>query len=92
MYALPPIGRPPWLRDFYYWYGFFPGLALLDKPSGVGDYKGPCAIAGPLQACICGTQHWDSMQYTHNYAFSRTAYNVHTRGVNAGRETVIVFR
>ena len=27
---LPPIGRPPsWLRDFDYWYSYFPGLAIL---------------------------------------------------------------
>ena len=36
-YTLPSIGRPPWLRDFYYWYGFCPGLALLNEPSSVGD-------------------------------------------------------
>ena len=40
-YAVHAIGRPPWLRDFYCWYGFYPGLALLYEPFGVGDCKGP---------------------------------------------------
>ena len=56
-YALPFIGRLPWLRDFYHWYGFLPSLALLYEPFGIGDYKGPYALIGLLPAYTCGNQH-----------------------------------
>ena len=80
-YALPFIGRPPWLRDFYYWYGFFSSFALLYEPSGVGDCKGPYALTGPLMVCLCGPQHWGATQHTHNHACSRTVYVLHSRVV-----------
>ena len=66
--ALPSIGKPPWLRDFYCWYGFLLGLALLYEPFGVGDCKGPYALTGPLPVCTCSIQHWGAMQHTHNHA------------------------
>ena len=62
---LPPICRPLWLRALYYWYGFYPGLALLYEPYGIGDCKGLYAPTGPLLAYQYGTQHWDAIQYTH---------------------------
>ena len=83
-YALPSIGSPPCLRDFNYWYGFLLGLALMDELSGVGGCKGPYAPIGPLLACTCGTQHWDAMQYTYNYACSRTVHTLHIRVVTFG--------
>ena len=83
-YTLPSIGRPPWLRDFYCWYGFLLGLALLYEPYGVGDCEGPYVLSGLLSACTCGTQHWGAKQYTHNHACSRIVYVLHTRVVTFG--------
>ena len=83
-YALSSIDRPPWLRDFYCWYGFLLGLAPLYEPFGVGDYKGPYAPTGKLLEYMCGTQHWGAMQYTHNHAYSRTVYILLYRVVTFG--------
>ena len=56
-YALPPIGGTPLLRNFNYWYGFFPSLALLYEPSGVWDYKGPHALTGLLTSLSIHVWH-----------------------------------
>ena len=71
-YALPPTDRPPWLRDFYCCYGFFPGLVLLYDPPGMGDCKVPYALTVPLPVCTYGTQYGDATQHTKNHACSRT--------------------
>ena len=78
-YTLPPIGRPPQLRDFNCWSGFFPSLALLYEPSGLGECKGLYALTGPLPVYTCGTQHQDATQHIHNYTCNRTVYILHTK-------------
>ena len=78
-YALPSIGRPPWWRDLYCWFNFLPGLALLYETSGVGVYKGPYTLTGPLLVCIYGAQDWNATQHTLNHACSRAVYVSHTR-------------
>ena len=36
--------------------------------------KGPYTLTGSLSTCACGTQHWATIQHTHNHVYSRIVH------------------